>query len=108
MFLEYYETRIMLNKYSELDKSKYHFKQFSPLLLKIFRFLQNRLVAVHECYFLMLIISCILQCQDANFVNVFNTISVSLCLLFCPYFLFFTIKIYLKINSENYSLEYKL
>jgi hypothetical protein len=59
-YLEFEETSVMLKENTELENRKFVSKRFSPLLMRLFRFLQNRLIAMHECYFLMFTVAALL------------------------------------------------
>jgi hypothetical protein len=65
------------------------------------KFLENRLIAVHECYFLMISISIILQYQSIDFASVLDFISSILCMIAIPYFIYFLIKILIFIQTKK-------
>ncbi len=99
----------MLYENRELEPQNYFKKKrLSFVLIKVLRFIQNRLIAMHECYFLMLELGALLQYEAVNFQNIFTFISSLLSILLFPYIALFLYSILRYTNSSVNSLNYIL
>ncbi len=107
-YLEYKETSVMQGQNAELNILNYKSAKSSFILMRLMRFLQNRLIAVYECYFLIISISFLLQLQSTNLNSALDLVSAALCFSFIFCIIYYLRHIYLYINDTQNTINYIL